>query len=83
DTTVLLTEETLLNGGKVVPKGSIVTVNGDAMKIVQPDGTIIKGSYTKAVADVKALPGGDGATATVSSPLRLGETKVINDVSMT
>ncbi|WP_084335622.1 hypothetical protein [Pseudomonas indica] len=63
DTTVQLTEEVVLTSGQVVPKGSVVTVNGDAMKIVQPDGNVMTGSYSRAVAEVKGLPAPEMAEA--------------------
>ncbi|SDL72922.1 hypothetical protein SAMN05216186_1291, partial [Pseudomonas indica] len=68
DTTVQLTEEVVLTSGQVVPKGSVVTVNGDAMKIVQPDGNVMTGSYSRAVAEVKGLPGG-GEKGTLNTTL--------------
>jgi hypothetical protein len=45
-TTVRLINEVRLNG-QVIPAGSVVTVSGDAMKVVLPDGTSWMGSYAK------------------------------------
>lgn len=47
NTTVQLSESVRLGNGKVVPKGSIVTVSDDAMKVVYPDGTSELASYAK------------------------------------
>lgn len=56
DTTVVLTDDVVLANGATVPKGSIVVVNGDAMKIVQPDGGVFRGRYSQYVAEEKSLP---------------------------
>ncbi|MCG8296644.1 hypothetical protein, partial [Pseudomonas entomophila] len=49
NTTVQLSVAVTLAGGKVLPKGSVVTVADDTMKVVYPNGVSEIGSYGKAV----------------------------------
>lgn len=55
NTTVRLSESVALANGRILPKGSIVTVSDDAMKVVLPDGTSSISSYSKAMTPSKAL----------------------------
>ena len=57
NTTVQLSEAVTLKGGKILPKGSVVTVSDDAMKVVYPNGVSEVGSYSKAVSQPLLLPG--------------------------
>ncbi|WP_248919412.1 hypothetical protein [Pseudomonas entomophila] len=61
NTTVQLSVAVTLAGGKVLPKGSVVTVADDTMKVVYPNGVSEIGSYGKAVGQPLALPGANGA----------------------
>ena len=47
NTTVELSESITLQSGKVIPKGSIVTVSDDTMKVVYADGRSELASYSK------------------------------------
>nr|WP_246356625.1 hemagglutinin repeat-containing protein [Pseudomonas gingeri] len=49
NTTVRLSGDITLADGKVVPKGSLVTVSDDAMKVVYPDGSSSLGSYSESI----------------------------------
>jgi filamentous hemagglutinin len=71
NTTVQLSEAITLATGKVLPKGSVVTVSDDTMKVVYPNGRSEMGSYAKAMTPpvtppVKALENaGSGGKSTV------------------
>lgn len=52
-----LTESVRLKDDSVIPKGSIVTVSDDAMKVVYPDGTSELVSYSKVTTKPLELPG--------------------------
>ncbi|MDR2307115.1 MAG: filamentous hemagglutinin N-terminal domain-containing protein [Paucimonas sp.] len=73
NTTVQLSEAVTLAGGKVLPKGSVVTVADDTMKVVYPNGVSEIGSYGKAVGQPLALPGANGAKATLPAATDLGK----------
>ncbi|MBS7558470.1 hemagglutinin repeat-containing protein [Pseudomonas sp. RC4D1] len=73
NTTVKLSERVTLANGTVVPKGSVVTVSDDAMKIVYPDGTSELVSYAKVTSKPLELP----ATKETAKNLVSGETKVV------
>jgi hypothetical protein len=64
-TTVRLINEVRLNG-QVIPAGSVVTVSGDAMKVVLPDGTSWMGSYAKLTQPPLALTYGETAANSAS-----------------
>jgi filamentous hemagglutinin len=69
NTTVQLSETVTLANGNILPKGSVVTVSDDAMKVVYPDGVSEVGSYSKAFYQPLLLPGAKGisTSAGVSS----------------
>ncbi|WP_330210751.1 two-partner secretion domain-containing protein [Pseudomonas sp. AM4(2022)] len=56
NTTVQLSETVTLASGNILPKGSVVTVSDDAMKVVYPDGASEVGSYSKAFSQPLLLP---------------------------
>ena len=60
NTTVQLSETVTLASGNILPKGSVVTVSDDAMKVVYPDGVSEVGSYSKAFSQSLLLPGAKG-----------------------
>ncbi|WP_102878804.1 hemagglutinin repeat-containing protein [Pseudomonas protegens] len=49
DAAVRLIQEVTLADGTVIPKGSIVTVSDDVMRVVYPNGVVELGSYAEAV----------------------------------
>ncbi|EIK60055.1 hypothetical protein [Pseudomonas lactis] len=57
NTTVQLSETVTLANGNILPKGSVVTVSDDAMKVVYPDGVSEVGSYSKAFSRPLLIPG--------------------------
>ncbi|EIK60998.1 putative toxin [Pseudomonas lactis] len=57
NTTVQLSETVTLANGNILPKGSVVTVSDDAMKVVYPDGVSEVGSYSRAFSRPLLLPG--------------------------
>ena len=78
----------MLSRGSRIPKGSIVTVNDNIMKVTYPDGTSKISNYDKAkkptseLADINA--GKESvATNNINQSLKLGETRVVNGVSIT
>jgi filamentous hemagglutinin len=56
NTTVELSESVTLKNGKVIPKGSVVTVSDDTMKVVYADGTSELASYSKVSTAPLGLP---------------------------
>lgn len=54
--TVRLTQQRNLSDGRTLPVGSIVTLNGNAMKAVLPNGKVITGNGSKLLTPPKALP---------------------------
>ena len=57
NTTVQLSEAITLATGKVLPKGSVVTVSDDTMKVVYPNGAKELSSYSQSVSSPLALGG--------------------------
>jgi hypothetical protein len=55
DTTIQLSSEVRLNDGRILPVGTVVTTNGNAMKATLPDGSVIKGNADKLVAPQQLL----------------------------
>ena len=53
---VRLTQPQKLYDGRTLPAGSIVMLNGNAMKAVLPNGTVITGNGSKLLTPPKALP---------------------------
>jgi hypothetical protein len=72
NTTVMLSHDVPLVSGQLIPKGSVVTVNGDAMKVVLPDGTSSMARYSTSVQ--KALP-------VPTSQVAKGGTSAVNRLS--
>ncbi|HIW05934.1 MAG TPA: VENN motif pre-toxin domain-containing protein [Candidatus Ignatzschineria merdigallinarum] len=58
DSTGRLSQNIVLENGQIIPKGSIVTTNGDLIKVSLSDGTIVKGNLSKLQ---------PGSTATIGS----------------
>ena len=88
NTTVKLTENVKLPNGEVIPKGSLVTVNDNTMKVTYPDGTSKISNYDKAKKPTSELPDINAgkesvATNNINQSLKLGETRVVNGVSIT
>ncbi|WP_448120158.1 hypothetical protein [Pseudomonas veronii] len=83
NTTVQLTESVRLKDDSVIPKGSIVTVSDDAMKVVYPDGTSELVSYSKVTTKPLELPGAKdvvpnpGKTAVYSSTAEDGTVQYV------
>ncbi|WP_235195310.1 hemagglutinin repeat-containing protein [Pseudomonas brassicacearum] len=65
NTTVRLSEDFTLNTGVVVPKGSVVTVSDDVMKIVEPSGVSSIKSYNKNIAQPLMLTDSGAKTFTL------------------
>jgi filamentous hemagglutinin len=78
-----LTESVRLKDDSVIPKGSIVTVSDDAMKVVYPDGTSELVSYSKVTTKPLELPGAKdvvpnpGKTAVYSSTAEDGTVQYV------
>ena len=71
NTTVKLSGDVTLTSGTIVPKGSIVTVSDDVMKIVEPSGASSIKSYEKNVG-LKLLPDTTAKTFTLDDVRNLG-----------
>ncbi|MCJ8207310.1 hemagglutinin repeat-containing protein [Pseudomonas sp. RGM2987] len=65
NTTVRLSEDFTLNTGVIVPKGSVVTVSDDVMKIVEPSGASSIKSYNKNIAQPLMLTDSGAKTFTL------------------
>ncbi|WP_266158480.1 hemagglutinin repeat-containing protein [Dyella silvatica] len=57
NTTVSLSADVTIATGEVIPKGSLVTVSGDTMKVVFPDGRKVISSYGVATGEVPVATG--------------------------
>ncbi|CAI1728408.1 hemagglutinin repeat-containing protein [Serratia fonticola] len=60
NTTIRLSQNIGLANGQIIPKGSIVTVSDDVMRVVLPDGTKVTASYSKVMNSPAALPAPSG-----------------------
>jgi hypothetical protein len=58
-TTVSLTQDIPMANGSVIPAGSVVTVNGDAMQVILPSGTSYIANYSKLLPVRLELFGGE------------------------
>ncbi|WP_175538106.1 hemagglutinin repeat-containing protein [Pseudomonas sp. OV546] len=80
NTTVELSESVTLKSGKVIPKGSIVTVSDDTMKVVYADGRSELASYSKANTPPLMLADGAKELGRVDPPIP--KVDVTNDFMM-